>query len=320
MNFTDFLAFDNYLNSHHKSISVYTIFLSDPMEVKAVMDRIKGFYPDYEPFTFTAQEENLPALLQEIRTPSLFASKKIFFIEEAHLLKKGAFSLKSVPPQTVFIFGSKLKKLQLEKSLSQKATSLDLLKEKPWDKDKRILSFVSLMLKKEDKTLNTALLLEKVGPDLGLLKQQIDKLVCFVGDRKEIKPEDIEQIVETSKTQTAWKMGEEIIWNLIYPFTRETSLDTSLFFPLLSSLRHQLQLGLNLSLLIEKGEKDLASHFPRVYPSTLNKRIADVKKLSRGYFEKGLQELFKIELLSKTYPNALKAYMDQFIVKLTYYS
>lgn len=320
MHFTDFIAFDHYQTSHSQEISIYTIFLDEPYEIKAIMDRIKSFYPDYEPFSFSANSENVSSILQEIRTPSLFASKKIFFIEEAHLLKKGAFSLKTVPPQTVLIFGSKSKKLHLEKSLTQKALSLDILKEKPWERDKRITFFINLLLQKENITLNPALLLEKIGPDLGLLKQQIDKLICFVGDRKSIEKEDIEKIVETSKVQTAWKMGEEIIWNLCYPFSSDLVVDAHLFYPLLSSLRHQLQLGLKLCLLMEKGEKDLSSHFPRVYPSTLNKRVADVRKLSKGYFEKALSELFKIELLSKTYPNALMTYIDQFIVKLTYYS
>lgn len=321
MNFVDFRVFDQYIKNNFQNLSTYIVLLSDYFEKKLIAEHIRSLYPGYELFTFEAGEENLQALMQEIRTPSLFASKKIFFIEEASQFKKGAFSLKTVPRDTILVFTSSAKKLYLDNDLLEKAATLDLSKEKPWEKEKRLFDFLATMIQKQKKSMSAALyplLLEKTGPDLATLEQQIEKLVCYIGNRPSIEKEDIEEVVEASASQTAWKMGEEIVWKLSWEPTPE-SMDSSFFYALLSSIRFQLQLGLGISILLEKGEKDIASHFPRIYPSTLKKRITEVKSFSKSYFEKALLELFRMELISKSSAHSLAAILDQFTCKLSYF-
>lgn len=325
MVFVDFRVFDEHIKEHYKHLGVYLIQIKDIYERRAVYDHVKSFYPDYQELFYEAVEENIPKLLEEMRTPSLFSSKKIFFLDDASQLKKNAIPLKQLFPDSVLILGCSSKKEPLNSILLEKACSLDLSKEKPWEKEKRLSDFLATLFSKHKKRLKPTcypVLFEKVGFDLALLEQQVLKLVCYTGDREEIVELDIEQVVIEEETQTAWKLGEEIVWKNIWQYERpqgKSQIDSSVFYPLISSLRYQLQLGLQICLLLEEGKNDLSPYFSKVFPATLKKRVQEVKIFGKSYFKQGLKELFKMELYSKSYSHSFSSYLDSFVTKLTYY-
>jgi len=320
MVFVDFLAFDKHLKANYQTSKVYLIFLPDSYERREVLDHIHSVYLNYEKIAFEAVEENIPKIQSEILSPSLFCSEKLIYLDDLSQLKKNSLTIKSMPPNIVLVGGCSSKKHPLSKNLTDQAVILDLSKEKPWDKEKRLGSYLQTLVAKEKKRISPALvtmLFEKVGTDLALLKQQIDKLLSFAADRQEITEQDITLVVEDEKSQTAWKLGEEIVWQNKWKFSVD-QVDTSLFFPLVAALRHQLQLGYQICSLLEEGVKDLASHFPKVYPNTLKKRIAEAKAFGKEYFKEGIKELYQMEINSKTYSHSFSAYLDQFVCKLTY--
>jgi DNA polymerase III subunit delta len=53
-----------------------------------------------------------------------------------------------------------------------------------------------------------ALLLELVGPDVGLLVAEIEKLAVYVGARSKIHRDDVARIVGAGRIETVWKMTE----------------------------------------------------------------------------------------------------------------
>lgn len=55
------------------------------------------------------------------------------------------------------------------------------------------------------------LLAEWIGPDLGLLSNEIEKLVCYVGDRKSITPEDVSAIVAATAGPEAFEIVNAVI-------------------------------------------------------------------------------------------------------------
>src|SRR5207253_7626287 len=53
-----------------------------------------------------------------------------------------------------------------------------------------------------------ALLVELVGPEMGLLDQELLKLALYVGDRKRIDVEDVDKLVGRSRAESVWKILE----------------------------------------------------------------------------------------------------------------
>jgi DNA polymerase-3 subunit delta len=52
------------------------------------------------------------------------------------------------------------------------------------------------------------LLVELVGPEMGLLDQEIQKLAIYVGDRDRITAENVDRLVGNSRTENTWKILE----------------------------------------------------------------------------------------------------------------
>jgi DNA polymerase III subunit delta len=50
------------------------------------------------------------------------------------------------------------------------------------------------------------LLVELVGPEMGLLDQEMEKLAIYVGDRQRIEAEDVDKLVGNSRTEDVWKI------------------------------------------------------------------------------------------------------------------
>jgi DNA polymerase-3 subunit delta len=55
-----------------------------------------------------------------------------------------------------------------------------------------------------------ALLIDLVGPDMGLLDQELLKLAIYVGDRKKIDVEDVDALVGHNREQDTWKIFDAI--------------------------------------------------------------------------------------------------------------
>src|SRR5205085_2744898 len=55
-----------------------------------------------------------------------------------------------------------------------------------------------------------ALLVELIGPEMGLLDQELLKLTSYVGDRKRIDVQDVDTLVGRSRAENTWKIFDAI--------------------------------------------------------------------------------------------------------------
>lgn len=323
MRYSQLIALEKQLQK--KLLDLFLVLVSDPYERKKVIDQIKGFYPGYDSLYYNVIEESILPVINEMMALSLFSPKKLIVIDEVDSLKKEDLqilinAIKKKPSSLVLVLGGASKKKPLEDAVLEKGAIYDLLQETPWDQKKRLFESLDKRFKQEDKTITPdllELLLEKVGRDCSSLEQEVDKLICFVGNRKKIEKEDVDLVASDVDTETAWKIAEQMIWD--YRWDQNQLIDNTFFYSLLFAIRHQLELGHKLSVLIEKGESDMTSYFPKMWGKTLEKRKGQAKTLGRAFFEKGLLEIFKIELLSKDNLHTFTALLDQFFVKLGYF-
>jgi len=247
---------------------------------------------------------------------SLLGDDPIVVLDEAEKLsKKQIQSLcdQLTSPSSYILFGSRSKVAPLFTLVEKEGVILDLLGEKPWDKEKRLIDQLSDRAKNAGKRITSegaSLLLERLGVDPALLESEIDKLICYVGDRNVITREDILSISPASKTATLWQTAEDVIWERgEFP-----PLDGTSFHGLIPALRNQLQLGLTLSTLIEERcpSDQWSKYLPKLWPKTLEKRSSQAARMGSSYFKKGLSKLLEVELLSRTNSTQYRALLDLF--------
>ena len=118
------------------------------------------------------------------------------------------------------------------------------------DRRRQSVFFQSRMTQAVAKTGKTAtpgvfdVLFEKTGPDLRVFHNELEKLIAFVGERKEITPEDVEKTIRKSKHDPLYEMTNALS-DRDFPKTltfMESILDSG-FFPLqiLSAIINQIR-------------------------------------------------------------------------------
>ncbi len=303
----------------HGLSRVYLVAIPDDFERKRWLDALVSLIsiPDQPFFRFSAADATLSELFTEIDSPSLFAQEPVALIDELEKLSKkqaqGLIDLLDRPDLTGYlIFGSRGKSF-LYSAVEKRGVVFDLCEEKPWEKDKRLSQQLFDRAKQAGKRLSTEalqLLLERVDKDAALLEGEVDKLICYTGSRSSIEPSDVQKIAASSRAHTLWQVAEEIVWEARF----EGEIDETSFHGLVPAIRTQLQTGLKIATLAasQASLSEIGARLPKVWPKTLEKRVAQVQRLGSNYFQKGLQLLFRIELLSRSGSSDLSVLLDWF--------
>jgi DNA polymerase III subunit delta len=208
------------------------------------------------------------------------------------------------------------------KDAKQELVVLDLSEEKPWDKQKRLQQEILMKLASEKKKITPDALSHLFllcGNDAVALESEINKCLCFIGDRTTIQEQDVLSIGSCSVSANGWQIAEQVIWDAEaeIPFP---SIDLSFLLPFIGQMRFQLQQGRLLELYIHKGlsPEQISEALPSIRPAQLQKRLAKVRSRGFGYFEKALAELFEIELLAKNSSLSPRILFDLLLSKLLF--
>lgn len=266
---------------------------------------------------FSGSSLDSKALSDHLQTSSLFGGEPVALIEDAEKIPKGALQA-LFPLSYGYLILSAKGKSAYSDLVEKEGIVLDLLNEKPWEKEKRIHAQLEAKVKGTGKTIAydaLALLFERQDLDIGLLEREIDKLICYTGDRLSIYASDVLAISTSSRTFALWQTAESLIWE------GTGVVDEAHFHALLPALRSQLQLGLKISSLVASNatREEWSKSLPKVFPKTLEKRTSQAISLGTRYFTQGLIELFDIELKSRTGVTQYGALLDLFRSKLATY-
>ena len=319
----DFITFKNHLApqaGRHLSRCYLLVIVDDYERDKAARMVISSLLVDgASPLFFNGAELVMRDLYDALQSPSLFGGESVVFVDEAE--KIGKKDLQTLATQIAdlqfygfLILGARFK-TSLLPIVEQSGVVFDLTDEKPWDKERRTIEQINRRGQNGGKRLGSdvaPLLLERVGSDSALLDQEIDKLICFVGDRSTIERSDVFRITTASKTETLWKIAEELIWE----GGNHSAADS--FYALLPALRSQLQMGLKITSLQSSGtlREKWSEYLPKLWPKILEKRSSQAVKLGPLYFHKGLELLFEVERLSRTGSTQEEALFDLFRITL----
>lgn len=300
---------------------IYWIGIADDYErtevVEALLEALQAKEKIVEWFSGNGLE--FKALSDHLNSSSLFGGEPIAVINDAEKISKANIAplTELFPSSFGYLILAGKSKSPLSEAAEKEGVIFDLIAEKPWEKEKRIEQQLDARVKGSGKLFGPGALrffLDRVDMDPGLLEREVDKLICYIGDRPRIEIADIEKITSPSRTFTIWQIAEEWIWE-------GTGItDESLFHQIIPALRAQLQLGLKIATLLRENasREEWTKALPRVFPKTLEKRTAQAEQRGTAYFKRGLLALFDIELRSRTGSTSYGALLDLFRAKMVH--
>lgn len=316
MRYQNLKSFQKHLKSAapHNLCRFYLVAMADDFERAQALNEVLLYFQT-EPTRLSCDKSALADCMNAMQSMSLFGESMVVIDCVEKLSKKEiqTFTDSLSAASGFVLIGSRSKIAPLFALVEKEGVILDILDEKPWDKEKRLAeSLVERASLAGKKLLSDAahLLFERLTLDQALLESEIDKLICYVGDRPLITKEDIASVSALSQSSTLWSQAEEIVWE----GSEIPPIDSTSFHGLIPALRSQLHIGLSLATLIEEKRPSLewSRYLPKLWPKTLEKRSSQAARLGSSYFRKKLGKLFEIELLSRSNSTQYSALLTSF--------
>jgi DNA polymerase-3 subunit delta len=203
------------------------------------------------------------AMLAEALQKKIFyagaVKEALFHLNSFSLFEKGAlvvldpvddiaalldYVVKPAPSSYLILGADNLKKYDaLYDAGKKEMVVFDFSAEKPWQREKRLKKQIALQAIKAGKTVPPAVieaLFEGAPLDWGILEQEMEKLLSYVGDRKELRVEDVQAVSRGGKAQNSWKIAEALVRQGILP----NPLEEIDLFGLIGQMRFLLEKGL----------------------------------------------------------------------------
>lgn len=282
--------------------------------------------------TWEAAQIEEEALWTALYSRSLFSETRVIWIQQADKLKKSIqeglekFLTRPQPSLHLIISASGWQKnTSFYKTIDKEGIILELAEIKPWEKEKRLAEWVNKQAIAARKLMPYPVcqsLVRQLGCDPSVLTQELEKLFCFCGERKEITQQDIEAICTKQQNESIWQLGEAL-------FRRDThtALQVGYHFlqqgqallPLLRQIRSQFQTEYQISLLLAQGKRgpDITLEFPYMKGQILERHMWQAQHYGLEALKKGLLALDAIEIRTKNSQVEEKVLMELLIVQLT---
>lgn len=315
MKYDNIKAFEKHLESaspNHFS-EIYLLLSKDPFDGKEALDLLlKHLLPNPMALT-TIEGSSANHLLNELNSMSFFAQKRVVLVQQADKLNKSIQEsldqYLASPNRAVHLIlaaPSLLKTTTFYKKIEKAGIVLEIVELKPWEKEKKLAEWVGKKAAASRIVIShpvCQLLVRASGVDSSLLATEWEKLLCYIGERKEITHKDVEAICTQADSQTIWQLGEAI-----FRFDAAAALSichTMLeegqpLLPLLRQIRSQFQTGFQISLLAQGGQiGEIAKEYPYMKGQILDKNIQQAKNYGSEKYKLGLMAIDAAEMQTK---------------------
>jgi DNA polymerase-3 subunit delta len=274
-----------------------------------------------------AAEDAIDGWIDGLNTATLLMGKQVLYLDGVDKLKKNGMTrlcayVASPSPFAWLLVGAGSSRglTELYAKGKKEVVACDLSEEKPWDRKERLKrSLVAQAAKAGRRISADALehLLENVGLNLAALENEVDKVITYAGERRELVLQDVLTLCATQKSLVLWQLADAIVWREGYPKIEE-GVDLGLLLPLISCLRTQLQQGLMVALLLERGvpHGEIAQGIPGFKAASLDKILPVARERQSPFFKRALGMLFDIELLAKNSAFDPALILDMLMTKL----
>lgn len=166
---------------------------------------------------FAGKDTELKTVKSELQTVGMFASSRLVVVEDAdefvtkHREGLEAYCLKP-SSRSVLVLDCKSWKsnTRLAKKIAESGLELDCGELAAGALQKWITDHAATEHGKQLSRDSASLLMELAGTGLGQLSMELAKLASFVGERQQIKPEDVRQLVGGWKAEETWTMTDAV--------------------------------------------------------------------------------------------------------------
>jgi DNA polymerase-3 subunit delta len=253
----------------------------------------------------------------------MFSSNRLLRVLEADRIKKAEWervgeALKKPDPSLTVIFVSQKKDLFKEatKMLAGVAAAVECASPKP----RELPALVTFFAKEEGKVLNpndARILIERIGPDLLALKNQVTLLSLFVGDNRVITSEDIQKLFADTAEKESFALTRALsdqdrtaAYSLLHKLLKQGEAPVRL----LALLSRHFRLLLKSKLLLKRGESPsgVASAL-RLPPFIIDQYLMQAQSFSWKQFIRIYQDLFATDRALKSSPLPAEALLSRFI-------
>lgn len=270
--------------------------------------------------------------VMDLYSQSFFSEKRVILINHVEKLKKSTqeelekYIKKGSRFQHLILNASSLtRQTNFYKLLEKEGIILEFAELKSWDKEKRLIEWVGKKVAQLRKIMSYPVcqqFVKAVGVDHYVLANELEKLLCFIGDQKEITWKDIEEICTVNPVESIWQLGETI-------FSRSPSAALKImksllnegqpFLQLLRQIRSQISIGFQVctALALNKTSAEITQEFPYMKGHILEKNIANARQYGIIAFQHALLEIDAVETEAKNTQTSEQLLAELLIIKLT---
>lgn len=164
---------------------------------------------------YEGKDINIPALIDQAETLPFFATRRLIVIENSGLFKSDgeelAEYLKEAPESTFFVISEN--EVDKRSKLFKTCSSLGLAVEMKSPDEMTLKKWVNKQFAENGKKMterDIEYFLELTGEDMTNIKNEVDKLISFVGDKEVITAKDADMIVTKQISNHIFEMVEAI--------------------------------------------------------------------------------------------------------------
>lgn len=165
--------------------------------------------------SFEGDDINVKEIIDLAETLPFFADRRVIFIEDSKLFKKGGDDLgdylAELPDTTYFVFIEEEvdKRSKLFKAVGKHGNAIEFGKQT----DETLMKWVGGRISREGKNITQAAyqsFIAKTGTDMQNIEKELEKLLCYTMEKSVIEPEDVEAITTEQISNKVFEMVDAI--------------------------------------------------------------------------------------------------------------
>lgn len=317
------------LKTHHPVIGVVA---KEAYDRKSGLDVVLKGRENLSIKRFSGESASVEAILGDLEAPSFLADEIIVVVDRADKLKSAVtdrvrkYCEHPAKDNTlILVFESLASNTKLFKALAANGVMLQMPTLKPWEREEQMARDLVARAKREGKALSVDAakqVFERTSGDALAAASELEKLVCYVGDRKSIQNEDIAAICGSGNTDSAFALGEAILGRR--PGTAITLARAALkrgdaYIALLSMLRRQVQNGYTVCSILSSGgsANDVTKVFGYLRGRTLDKQCQMAQGFGLDRFRRALVLVSDAEFEARNSVAEPAVLAERLLIKMT---
>lgn len=322
MKYTNLRALEKHLEgaSPNHFSNVYMLLVKDSFARKLVVDRLLEFLlkgeknPELCLKVFEGDQLDPDVILEELNAQTLFSQKQIIFValseKPSKSLSKALEDYCSKPSRSAYLVISSAAvnhSTNFYKNAEKSGVILEIAEEKGREKERSLIEWATAKVTAAGKKIESQAcqyLLQQLGTDQATLHNELEKLLCYIGDRPTITAQDVSAICASINIETIWQLGEAIFKRDAPAALRISKAmldDGTAFLALVRQIRNQFQTEFQVCSILANGggSSDISRQFPYMTGFILDRHQKMAQSYGMQHFKKGMQQIDTIEVMAK---------------------